>query len=56
MTTPKPTPTQQENDKFTLAQAAGTLPHSFTHQQDGSPIDPQSPDPTPVTSPTWPET
>lgn len=48
-----PTPTQHENDQFALALAAGTLPHSWTHAQDGSPIDPQSPDPTPKI-PTWP--
>ena len=49
----KPTPTQNENDQFVLAVASNTLPHSVTHAQDGSPIDPQSPNPTPGT-PTWP--
>lgn len=50
----KPTPTQNENDQFVLAAASNTLPHSVSHAQDGSPIDPKSFDPTPVASPTWP--
>jgi hypothetical protein len=50
-----PTPTQHENDTFAAQQMTGTLPHwPHYHFPDGSPIDPQSYDPTPVTTPTWP--
>ena len=51
----KPTPTQTENDQFALAVASNTLPQPpWYHAADGSPIDPQSPDPTPPGTPTWP--
>ena len=50
----QPTPSQHENDQFRIAQAAGSLPHVFSHAMDGSPVDPKSFDPTPVTTPTWP--
>jgi hypothetical protein len=49
-----PTPTQHECDSYVEAMVAGTLPHVVKHAQDGSPIDPSSPDPTPVSTPTWP--
>ncbi len=50
-----PTPTQAENDAFATQLAAGTLPHPpWVHKADGSPIDPQSFDPTPPGMPTWP--
>jgi hypothetical protein len=49
-----PTPTQHECDQYVLAMVAGSLPHVVKHAMDGSPIDPQSFDATPVTSPTWP--
>lgn len=45
-----PTPTQHENDQFVLKVIAGTLPKPFYHAQDGSPIDPSSPDPTAKTT------
>jgi hypothetical protein len=51
----RPTPTQHECDQFAIAQAAGTLPHTWTHQMDGSAIDPKSFDPTPIASPTGPD-
>ena len=50
-----PTPTQSENDQFRVQLDKGTLPHPpWVHKWDGSPIDPQSPDPTPPGTPTWP--
>lgn len=50
-----PTPTQAENDAFATQQMTNSLPRSpWHHAQDGSPIDPKSFDPTPVSSPTWP--
>jgi hypothetical protein len=49
----KPTPTQHENDQFTLAVSSNSLPHTVAHQMDGSPIQPDnSYDVTPPT-PTW---
>jgi hypothetical protein len=50
-----PTPRPQELAGFLAAQAAGTLPRpTWKLSMDGSPIDPHSFDPTPVTTPTWP--
>jgi hypothetical protein len=49
----KPTPLQAENDAFATAVAHNTLPPKHQFAWDGSPVDPQSPDPTPPT-PTWP--
>lgn len=51
--TSTPTPSQHENDAFRLAVATGTLPPTYAHAMDGSPIDPQSVDPTAKTS-SWP--
>jgi hypothetical protein len=48
--TSTPTPTQHENDAFSIAVATGALPHTYSHAMDGSPIDPQSYDPTAKTS------
>jgi hypothetical protein len=48
-----PTPTPKELAGFIAQQAAGTLPHIFSHAMDGSPIDPQSFDPTAKTT-SWP--
>jgi hypothetical protein len=49
-----PTPTQHEADAFATQQKAGTLPlPPWAHAMDGSPIDPQSKDPTAKTS-SWP--
>jgi hypothetical protein len=45
-----PTPSQHENDSFIIAVVHGTLPHTYSHAMDGSPIDPQSYDPTAKTS------
>ena len=46
-----PTPTAHELTQFTLMQMAGVLPRPpFYHAQDGSPIDPQSFDPTAKTT------
>jgi hypothetical protein len=49
-----PTPSQHENDSYAIAVATNTLPHTYSHAMDGSPIDPQSFNPAPITTPTWP--
>jgi hypothetical protein len=48
-----PTPTQHENDAYRQALDAGTLHVPWAHAQDGSTVDPASPNPTPP-PPTWP--
>lgn len=49
-----PTPSQHEADQFATQQQHGTLPlPPWHHAMDGSPIDPQSYDPTAKTS-SWP--
>ena len=48
-----PTPTPKELAGFIAQQAAGTLPHTFSHAMDGSTIDPASFDPTSKTT-SWP--
>lgn len=52
--TSTPTPTQHENDSFAVAVANNALPHTYSHKMDGSPVDPQSYNPAPITTPTWP--
>ena len=51
--TSTPTPTQHENDAFRNAIVTETLPPTYSHAMDGSPIDPQSKDPTAKTT-SWP--
>jgi hypothetical protein len=52
--TSTPTPRQHEADAFATQQQHGTLPlPPWHHAMDGSPIDPQSYDPTAKTS-SWP--
>jgi hypothetical protein len=48
----RPTPTQEENDNFALAQSTGSLPPylPWVHLSDLSAVDPQSYDPTPAPS------
>jgi hypothetical protein len=53
-TTITPTPRPQEIAGFLTAMANKTLPFGWKLAMDGSPIDPHSFDPTPVTTPTWP--
>ena len=52
--TSRPTPTQNENDAFALAQMHGTIPRGYIFAADGSPIDPQSYSPVQPTPVTWP--
>lgn len=49
--TSTPTPTQHENDALRIAIATNTVPApTYSHAMDGSPIDPQSLDPTDKTT------